>query len=86
MKVLKGLFYNEAVSVLEIAMEYPWSGIMRGIIKESGEYYYYLIEDESGKMHYVPRESIQRLTKLEGSAAMNFGQKQPRAAVLKLVK
>jgi hypothetical protein len=64
MKVSRGIFSGERVMILEFGMEYPWEGVMRGLTKEAGEYYFYVVEDLTGKTHYVPRDAIQRISRL----------------------
>lgn len=64
MKITRGIFTNDRVLILEFGMEYPWEGIIRGLSKEAGEYYFYVVEDLSGKTHFVPRDAIQRISRI----------------------
>lgn len=60
-RILKGLFYNKHVTIQEITSEYPISGKIKGIIKESGgaNLYFYILEVEGEKEPFhVSQDSI----------------------------
>lgn len=89
MRFFKGIFADDKISVLEFGMEYPWEGIMRGIVKDVGEYYYYIIEDLGGKTHYIPRDSVQRISRIEKAKKRPIPPKNSKrklAPVLKIVR
>lgn len=84
MKLFGGIFKNDKVMIQEFGNEYPWEGVVRGLAKETGEYYYYIVEDLAGKEHFVPRDAIQRISRL-GKERRRL-KRRGMATVLKLVR
>lgn len=86
MKLFRGIFSNDRVLIQEFGSEYPWEGVIRGLTKEAGEYYYYIIEDLSAKTHFVPRDAIQRISRLGKDRRRKTVRKKGLAPVIRLVR
>ena len=49
MRKSKGIFYNQLCQMGGVDNDWMWEGVMRGLVKEAGDYYYYEFEVKDSK-------------------------------------
>lgn len=62
MRISKGLFSDKRCLIQESSSEFAWECTVKGVVKECGDLYFYLVECEDGpsnkELYYIPREAV----------------------------